>query len=178
MFGKSDIVLSPSPILRQECDTVETIDASIEKTVKRMIKNMYDNDGVGIAAPQIGVTKRIVVIDCDYDGRNKNPMVLINPEIIEKSDEMYDGTEGCLSIPGVCFTIPRHKYVKVRALDLKGQPYEIEAEEDLLCRCLQHEIDHTNGITMFERLDPAARIAGLRQYQEALARGAKPGEID
>lgn len=177
MFGKSDIVLSPNPVLRQECTTVDKIDSSIKSTVKRMIKNMYENDGVGLAAPQIGVTKRIVVLDCDVESTKRNPMVLINPEIIEKSEEMYDGHEGCLSIPGVSFNIPRHKYVKVKALDLQGNEFEVEATEDLLNRCLQHEIDHTHGITMFERLKPAERVAGLRAYQEALDRGAQPGDI-
>lgn len=178
MLNRSEIVLSPNPLLREDCEVIEVIDDKIKKLVKKMIKAMYASDGVGLAAPQIGATKRIVVIDCDYSGAsNRNPLVLINPEIVEHSEETYRGSEGCLSIPGVCFEIPRYSYVKVRALDLEGQPFEIEASEDLLCRCLQHEIDHTRGITMFERLDPSERMGALRLYQEALARGAQPGDI-
>lgn len=179
MFGRSEIVLSPDPVLREPCAEVTQFDASLEKLSKRMAKAMYSSGGVGLAAPQIGVSKRVVVIDCEWDGEGKkDPLVLVNPKVIEHSEEQYDGPEGCLSIPGVCFEIPRYTWVKVRAQDLVGKTYEVEANEGLFNRCLQHEIDHVNGITMFERLEPMKRIKAVQAYQEALERGARPGDID
>ena len=178
MFSKSEIVLSPNPVLREPCEQVTSFDKELKKLSERMLKAMYKTGGVGLAAPQIGVSKRLIVVDCDYDEQDRNPLVLVNPELVEHSDEQYLGPEGCLSIPGVCFEIPRYTWVKVRAQDLEGSFFELEAEEGLFNRCLQHEIDHTNGITMFERLDPAQRMQALRLYQEALAAGARPGDVD
>lgn len=173
-----DIVLSPDPRLRAACETVEKIDRPIKQLAKRMAKTMYASHGVGLAAPQVGVNKRIVVVDTDWTERkDQDPLVLINPRIISESEETYTEGEGCLSIPGVTFMITRPKSIVVRATDLEGDEIEIEASEDLFCRCLQHEIDHINGITMFERLEPADRLAAIRMYQEALASGAQPGEV-
>lgn len=175
---KLDIRLSPDPVLKIVCDPIEDFGSQTKKLAESMAQVMYDSGGVGLAAPQVGLTKKMIVVDCDYDGRkNRRPLTLINAEVIEHSDEFYLGPEGCLSIPGVCFMIPRYTWVKVKAQDVKGNYFTIEAQEDLLCRCLQHEIDHTNGIVMFDRLKPAERIGALRQYQEAIAQGARPGDV-
>ncbi len=171
------VVLAPDPRLREECAKVEKITPEIKKLVKRMKKTMFDTAGCGLAAPQVGELIQLVIIDCDYsDKKSYDPYVLINPVITEHSDKMMDSAEGCLSIPGITCDIKRYDYVVVEAYNLDGDLMRYEAENDLMCCCLQHEIDHLHGITMFERLEPAQRIGALRDYQEAQARGAKPGE--
>lgn len=175
-----DIVLSPNPLLNEVAQPIEDFGKSTHELAKEMTKTMYASNGVGLAANQIGVLQRMVVIDTTYtSNKDKNPMVLINPEVIEHSDETYFGPEGCLSIPGVSFDIERYAKVKVRAQNLKGEFFEIEADkEELLCKCLQHEIDHINGITMFERMPAMQRIKAVKAYQEALSRGAVPGDVE
>ena len=174
----TEIVIAPDERLRTECARVEKIDDEVIKTAKRMAKAMYKNEGCGIAAPQIGVLRQIVVIDVDWadDDATRNPMFLINPVIVEQSDQTALGYEGCLSVPGVSLEIARSTSVTVQALDLEGRLMQYEAANNLLCVCLQHEIDHLHGITMLERLDPAKRLEAMREYQEALAAGARPGE--
>ena len=177
----TEIVIAPDERLRTVCEPVETIDDDVKKLAKRMAKAMYKYEGCGIAAPQVGELKRIVVIDCEWGGEpgdKKNPLFLINPEIVEASEEKAVGAEGCLSVPGVSFDIERSTSVVVRAHDLEGRLMQYEAANNLFCVCLQHEIDHLNGITMLERLEPAERLRGMREYQEALAAGARPGETE
>ena len=177
----TEIVIAPDERLRTVCEPVETIDDDVKKLAKRMAKAMYKYEGCGIAAPQVGELKRIVVIDCEWGGEpgdKKNPLFLINPEIVEASEEKAVGAEGCLSVPGVSFDIERSTSVVVRAYDLEGRLMQYEAANNLFCVCLQHEIDHLTGITMLERLEPAERLRGMREYQEALAAGARPGETE
>ena len=161
------VVLAPDPRLREECALVEKITPEIKKLVKRMKKIMFDTAGCG----------QLVIVDTTYTNkRDYDPYVLINPVIKEQSDNLVPFDEGCLSIPGLTCTIKRPDHVVVEAYNLDGDLMRYEASQDLLCVCLQHEIDHLHGKTMFERLDPADRIAALRDYQAALDRGAKPGE--
>ena len=170
------IVQSPSPILNQVCEPCELGDKSLKKLAKQMAKAMYKNDGCGLAAPQVGVNKRLVVIDCDQDDSGEqNPLFLVNPEVIEVQGEPVEAEEGCLSIPGISIPISRAPWAHVRFWDLDGEEWEIEGD-GLLGRCLQHEIDHLDGITMFERCTPLARIKALQDYERALAAGARPGE--
>ena len=157
------IVLSPDPRLRQECARIEEITPELRALVDRMKRQMFENGGCGLAAPQVG----------DYD-----PFVLINPTIVEASDTLRPFSEGCLSIPGINCEISRPDRVVVEANDLDGNLMRYEAAGDLLCVCLQHEIDHLHGKTMFERLSPMARMRAMRSYQDALSRGAVPGETD
>ncbi len=169
------IVLSPDPVLRQVCEPCRVEDKSIKKLAKQMAKAMYKNSGCGLAAPQVGALKRLVVIDCDTETDEQNPIFLVNPEIVElQGDPVIEG-EGCLSCPGITVPIARPPFAKVRFLDLDGEEWTIEGD-GLLGRCLQHEIDHLDGKTMFEVCDPMARIEALRAYEVALAAGAKPGE--
>lgn len=172
-----DIVIGPSEILSTVCDEVTEINDDIRAQVQKMLKNMYDTEGVGLAAPQIGVNNRVVVIDCDYDGKkNRNPYVLINPVIKVADGPKRKTCEGCLSFPGLVVEIERPSHVVVEALNLDGDLMRYEAENNLLAVCLQHEIDHLNGVTMFDHLSPLARAKKMREYQEALAEGARPGE--
>ena len=170
-----NIVLSPDPMLRQVCEPCRVEDKSIKKLAKQMAKAMYKNDGCGLAAPQVGVLKRVVVVDCDTESDEKNPIYMINPELVELQGDPIVMGEGCLSCPGITVEIARPPFAKVRFLDLDGEEWTIEGD-GLLGRCLQHELDHLDGKTMFEVCDPMTRIEALRAYEVALANGAKPGE--
>lgn len=173
------IVISPDPILATVCEPCDVSDKSLKRLAKQMEHAMYKNYGCGIAAPQVGVTKRLIVIDVDWDGEKgeKNPIVLVNPEIVELAGEPEIGSEGCLSCPGVNVPIERQPWARVQYYDLGGELWEIEGD-GLLGRCLQHEIDHLNGKTLFESCDAATRIEALRLYEEARAAGARPGDTD
>lgn len=173
------IVLSPDPRLRQECEPIEEITPEIEAFVERMKDAMFESRGVGLAAPQLGELIQLVVIDTDYESRDDyDPFVLINPVIVETSDTLVPFSEGCLSIPGISCEIRRPDRVVVEAYDLDANLMRYEASGDVFCVCLQHEIDHLHGITMFERLEPAQRVRAMREYQEALRRGAQPGDTE
>ena len=168
------IVTSPDPLLNQVCEPCDLNDPSLRKLSKQMAKAMYANDGVGIAAPQVGVLKRIIVIDCD-PSEEENPLVLINPEILELDGEPETEEEGCLSCPGISVPIERKPWARVSFYDLDGEHWTIEGD-GLVGRCLQHEIDHLNGKTLFESASPRERIKALAAYAEAQKAGAKPGE--
>jgi len=170
-----NIVLSPDPTLRQVCEPCQLDDKDLKKLAKQMAKAMYKNNGCGLAAPQVGVLKRVVVIDCDTESEEKNPIVLVNPEVVELSGEEVVEEEGCLSCPGISVPIKRQPYAKVKYYDLDGEECFIEGD-GLLGRCVQHEIDHLNGKTLFESCDPLVRIEALRAYEAAKAAGAKPGD--
>lgn len=173
------IVLSPDPRLRQECTEVETIDSEIRSLVDRMKDIMFENGGCGLAAPQVGEMIQLAIVDTEYSSKKDyDPFVLINPVIVEQSDHLVPFNEGCLSIPGINCEIMRPDRVVVEAYDLDANLMRYEASGDLFCVCLQHEIDHLHGNTMFERLEPQDRLKKMHDYQEALARGAKPGETD
>ena len=133
-------------VLRQECRKVEKIDNRLLTLIEDMIDTMYDADGVGLAAPQVGILKRLFVIDIG-DG----PLVFINPEILENSGSQT-GEEGCLSVPGRYEEVTRANYVKARALNEKGEEFEIEGEE-LLARAILHEYDHLDGTLFVDKLE-------------------------
>ena len=173
------IVLSPDPRLRQECARVEEITPELRALVDRMKRQMFENGGCGLAAPQVGELIQLAIIDTEYaDESDYDPFVLINPTIVEASDTLRPFSEGCLSIPGINCEISRPDHVVVEAYDLDGNLMRYEAAGDLLCVCLQHEIDHLNGKTLFESCDPVTRIEALRAYEEAKAAGARPGDTD
>ena len=175
----SQIVLSPDPRLKEECAPIEVIDDEVRALAKRMLKVMYAADGCGLAA-QIGEMRQIVVIDVDYAGKGgkKNPYVLINPRIITADGPEREGSEGCLSFPGVSVRVSRPSHVVVQAKNLDGDLMQYEAADNLLAVCLQHEIDHVRGVTMFDHLAPMRRAEAEREYQEALAAGARPGDTE
>ncbi len=169
------IVLSPDPRLRQECAEVEEVNADLRALVEWMKVQMFENGGCGLAAPQVGETIQLAIVDTEYTSeKDYDPYVLINPVIVGQSDNLVPFNEGCLSIPGINCEIRRPDHVVVEAYSLEGECVRYEASGDLFCVCLQHEIDHLHGKTMFERLLPQQRVHAMKQYQEALARGAKP----
>ncbi len=131
-------------VLRKKSKKVDVFDERLHTLIEDMLETMREAEGVGLAAPQIGILKRVVVIDV-----GEGPIVLVNPEIIESEGEITQ-PEGCLSIPGVVGEVPRPTRVKVRAQDKWGKPYEIEGE-DLLARAFCHEIDHLDGILFIDK---------------------------
>ena len=137
--------------LTKVCRPVTEITPRIEQLIEDMLETMYEANGVGLAAPQVGVLRRVVVIDIG-DG----PIVMINPEIIEESGSQT-GDEGCLSLPGKAGQVTRPNYVKARFTDVDGELYEIEGEE-LLARCLCHEIDHLDGIVYVDKVEEGSLI--------------------
>lgn len=174
-FGTLKIVLSPDPGLRQVCEPCTPGDKSLNKLAKKMLNTMYKNSGCGLAGPQVGVEKRIIVIDCGEN--HEDPHCLVNPEIIALEGAPVTEPEGCLSLPGISVPITRQPFARVKYLDLEGNECVIEGD-GLLGRCLQHEIDHLDGKTLLESCSPIDRIKAMKDYQEALARGARPGDVD
>ncbi len=151
------IVKHPDPVLREKAKEVTKFNANLHKLLDDMADTMYDADGVGLAAPQVGILKRVIVMDCG-DGL----IEMVNPEIIEFKGEQFDYPEGCLSIPGLRGDVRRHKWVRLRGQDRNGNVFELEAE-DLLSRCAQHEIDHLNGVLF---IDVADRVYPIKPGEE------------
>ena len=148
------ILRYPDPRLHTVAKPVAQVDDRIKQLVDDMLETMYDAKGVGLAATQINVHERVVVIDTSEE-RN-DPLVLINPEIIWASDEMIVWEEGCLSVPTIYDKVDRHAKVRVRALNREGETYEFEGEE-LLAVCVQHELDHLKGKVFVDYLSPLKR---------------------
>lgn len=140
-------------VLTKRCKEITVVDNKIRDLVEDMLDTMYEANGVGLAAPQVGILKRVIVIDVSEEG--DNPLVFINPEIIESSGTQI-GDEGCLSVPGKVGTVCRPNYVKVRALDLNMQEFEFEGNE-LMARALCHEIDHLNGELYVDKTEDGLR---------------------
>ncbi|MCC7528112.1 MAG: peptide deformylase [Candidatus Melainabacteria bacterium] len=134
----------PEQVLLQKAKKVTTFDSSVRKLANDMLETMYDENGVGLAAPQVGVSKRIMVIDVSGEDEPNEPIVFINPQIIEKEGSLV-GLEGCLSFPGVFFEVRRSNRILVKYQNLAGKDVKMQAEGDLLCRAIQHEIDHLDG---------------------------------
>ncbi|MBQ3282711.1 MAG: peptide deformylase [Atopobiaceae bacterium] len=176
MSGIDDIVLSPDPRLKQECAPITEITPEVRELAERMLEDMYAADGCGLAAPQVGELVQMVVIDVDWAGGDKNPYVLINPRIVESSDEMRTYEEGCLSFPGITVEVERPSGVVVHAENLDGDTMRYEASDNLMAVCLQHEIDHLHGVTMVDHLPLLKRVSKLREVERAIASGVRPGE--
>ena len=146
-----DIIIEPDPILRKKSTTLETVDDSIRKILDDMLQTMYNAPGIGLAAVQIGILKRLIVIDVSKKEEEKKPLFLINPEITYQSEETSIYEEGCLSLPGHFAEIERPAKCKINYIDYQGKKAELEAE-GLLSTCVQHEIDHLNGILFIDYL--------------------------
>ncbi|KMQ50702.1 Peptide deformylase [Chitinispirillum alkaliphilum] len=150
-----ELCLYGDPVLRKKALPVEHFDDALRSFVEEMVEAMQREDGVGLAAPQVGKSVRVVVIDTS--GGEEDPYVLINPEIVYSSEEKQDYDEGCLSIPGITLTVNRPETVSVKAQDENGREYLIENARGLLARALQHEIDHLNGILFIDHVSPLQR---------------------
>ncbi len=145
------ILIEPDPILRKKCEPLEKVDDNIKKLMKDMLATMYEAPGIGLAAIQIGILKRLVVIDVSKDKEKKNPLFLINPIILKKSKETSIYEEGCLSLPGQFAEIERPAECLLSYIDLNGKKKELKAN-GLLATCIQHEVDHLDGILFIDYL--------------------------
>jgi peptide deformylase len=157
------VLLHPAPILRAKARAVAEGDADrVRKLAPRMLATMYNAPGIGLAAPQIGEALRLIVLDVEKEDSPK-PMVLVNPEIVAVSDEHAIREEGCLSLPGQYADVERPARVKVRWRELDGTRREMEAD-GLLATCLQHEIDHLDGVMFTDHLSPLKRNMLLKKF--------------
>jgi peptide deformylase len=166
------ILILPDARLRAVADPIETIDGDIKKLAQDMLETMYEAPGIGLAAPQIGELKRIVVMDLAKDDEPKAPVVMINPEILKFSEDTVVSEEGCLSIPELYYDVERPAEVTVRYTDLDGKVQEVEAK-DRFAICVQHELDHLDGVLYIDYLSRLKRDRVLKKFQKAERLGKK-----
>jgi peptide deformylase len=167
-----DILILPDKRLRLVSEPVKTIDREIKTLVDDMFETMYDAPGIGLAAIQIGVPKRVVVMDLAKKEEAQKPHVFINPEIVSSSAEEATYEEGCLSIPEIYEEVTRPSQVRVKYLDLEGKEHEIDAG-GLLATCLQHEIDHLNGVLFIDHISKLKRDRITKKFAKAAKRAAE-----
>ncbi|MDL2272309.1 peptide deformylase [Desulfovibrio sp. OttesenSCG-928-I05] len=150
-----EVLKYPHPVLKQKAEPVLVVTPEIRELAENMLETMYENDGIGLAAPQVGELKRMVVIDVTGPDAREAPMVLINPEVARIGEDV-ESEEGCLSVEEYRNTLIRSDRVRLKATDLDGKPVELEAE-DILAVCLQHECDHLDGILFIDHLSRLKR---------------------
>jgi len=156
------IIIEPDPILRKKCEPLEKVDTDTKKLMDDMLETMYAAPGIGLAAVQIGILKRLVVIDISRDQEKKDPIFLINPEIINQSKQTSVYEEGCLSIPGQFAEIERPAECTLKYIDYNGKEKELKAN-GLLATCVQHEVDHLNGILFIDYLSKLKKDMIIRK---------------
>lgn len=160
-----EIVLLGDPILRRPGEEVTEFDDGLRALVRDMYETMYSAEGIGLAAPQVGVSKRVIVVDLRREDLPGAHVAIVNPVVTWKSDEVRKEAEGCLSIPGIEDLVERAWAVKIEGLDPRGKPVSVEADE-MFARALQHEIDHIEGILFLDRLSPLKRRMALKKWKK------------
>ncbi|MFL6796330.1 MAG: peptide deformylase [Xanthobacteraceae bacterium] len=168
-----DILILPDKRLRQVSEPVVNIDAALRALVDDMFETMYEAPGIGLAAIQIGVPKRVVTMDLAKKEEPKQPQVFINPEVIWRAEEKGAYEEGCLSIPEFYEEVERPAQVRVKYLDLDGRTHEIEGT-GLLATCLQHEIDHLDGVLFIDHISKLKRDRVIKKFAKAAKRTTEP----
>jgi len=163
------IVKYPEPVLQKKAEPVTEFNADLKKLADDMFESMYAAEGIGLAAPQIGISKRMYVVDLSVGKNPEERLVLINPEIIEKEGKQTE-EEGCLSLPDIRDKVNRHFRVRMRAQDVDGKWFEIDGEE-LLSRAFQHELDHLDGILFIDRLSRLKKDLILRRIRKLIKNG-------
>ena len=171
------ILRYPDPRLREKCASIGVFDETLRQLVSDMSDTMYAANGAGLAAIQVGAALRLFIVDPEVAGKSLNDpvMVFINPELVWISEEAQTGDEGCLSFPGIFVPVKRGMRARVRALDLQGQPFEIEGEE-LFSRALQHESDHLIGRLLIDLVGPVKREIIKRKMKKEAALAASDGD--
>ncbi|WP_113266319.1 peptide deformylase [Agrobacterium cavarae] len=157
------LIILPDPLLRQQSKPVETVDSEIQRLADDMLETMYDAPGIGLAAIQIGVPRRMLVIDLSRDDEENKPQVFINPEILKVSDDVSTYEEGCLSIPDYYAEVERPASLTVQYVDRDGKQQTVEAD-GLLATCLQHEIDHLNGVLFIDHISRLKRDMVIKKF--------------
>jgi peptide deformylase len=160
------ILTAPDPRLKVVSEPVAKVDGDIRTLIDDMIATMYDADGIGLAAIQVGVPKRVLVMDIDQKDGKKNPKAYINPKILWASEEIATFEEGCLSVPEIWDEVERPAKIRAEYLDRDGKRHEIEAE-GLFATCLQHEMDHLEGILFVDHLSKLKRTMAMKKLQKA-----------
>ena len=171
---KRSILIHPDPRLKKLCDPVADITSDLGKLAEDMLETMYDAPGVGLAAPQIGVMKRLIVLDCEKGPAPARPLVMINPEVTWGSEDLSTYEEGCLSIPDQYADVSRPAQVRVRWTGLDGRAQE-EQFDGLWATCVQHEIDHLNGKLFIDYLGPLKRQMITRKMEKLKRERARMG---
>jgi peptide deformylase len=166
LMSLRDIITLPDPVLRQVSKPVSTVDAEARRLWDDMLETMYDAPGIGLAAIQLGVPRRLMVIDLAKEGEGKKPLFVANPEIVWSSEALSEYEEGCLSIPEFYELVTRPSEVTVRYLDRQGEARELHAC-GLLATCLQHEIDHLNGILFIDHISRLKRERVVKKFAKA-----------
>lgn len=164
-MSRLPLVIAPDPLLKKVTEPVPDMDDATRKMMDDMVETMYAENGMGLAAPQVGILKRVFVMDVSPPEKGRNPIALANPEIVWASEEIKSYEEGCLSIPGMFAEVRRPAAVKVRYLDRDGEVQEIE-DDQLLAVCAQHEIDHLNGVLFVDHLSALKRSMFLRKSKK------------
>ena len=165
-MAKKEILVLPDPLLRKISEPISEVNSEIKKLMDDMLETMYEAPGIGLAAVQIGVLKRVIVIDLSK-GEKKEPLFIVNPKITFKSKELLSYEEGCLSIPNQFAEVKRPNFCKVSFLDYDGKQKEINAE-GLLATCIQHEIDHLNGILFIDHLSKLKKDLILKKTKKQI----------
>jgi len=160
------ILTLPDPILRKKAKPIERVDADLRRLMDDMLLTMYDAPGIGLAAPQIGILRRLIVMDPAKDEAPKTPVIMVNPEILERSEEMRVHDEGCLSIPDFTAEIERPAKTRVSFLDRAGKKQEIELN-GIWSTLVQHEIDHLNGVLFIDYLSRLKRDRIVKKFTKA-----------
>lgn len=155
----------PHPILKKKAEKVQKVDDELRKLLDDMLETMYASNGCGLAAPQIGVSKRIVVIDIAHEDEEPRPLYMVNPEIVWQSEEKEISEEGCLSVPGQRAEVERPAAVRIKYLDYDGREQELEAD-DFLAVAAQHEIDHLDGVLYIDKLSRLKRQMLLKKLEK------------
>ena len=163
------ILKYPEPVLSQPGEPVSEFDDNLRKLAADMFETTYDSKGIGLAAPQVGVSKRLTVIDLSVGKDPKDRLVLVNPEIVFREGKVYE-EEGCLSFPDIREKVVRAAKVRIRAQDENGKWFEMDAD-DLLSRCFQHEIDHVDGMLFIFRMSALKRDLNLRKIRKMQREG-------
>ena len=164
-----EVVKYPDPVLAKRGEDVTVFDVKLKKLVDEMFDSMYAAQGIGLAAPQINISKRLAIVDVSFKKNPEDKIVLINPEIIDRSGKQVE-EEGCLSLPEIREKVSRAEWVRVKAQDVTGKWIEVEGEE-LLARALQHEIDHLDGILFIDHLSRLKRDLVLRKIKKLQKNG-------
>lgn len=165
------LVIHPDERLRLMSEPVAAITPEVRDLAAAMLEEMYASQGFGLAAIQVGVAQRIVVMDLAVREGDRNPRVFINPEVVAEGEDWSRYNEGCLSLPGLYMDVERPHQVRIRYMDLEGKTHEEDAD-DLLARCFQHELDHLNGKLIIDRVSRLKREMALKKY-EKLRKGAQ-----
>src|SRR5262249_13651343 len=165
-MAKLDIIVAPDPRLKVKCKPVAQVDAQVRRLMDDMLETMYAAAGIGLAAPQVGIARRVIVLDIAKDDEEPQPLRMANPELVWVSEEDATFNEGCLSVPELYGDVARPAAIRVRYLDRENEVRELAAE-GMLATCIQHEMDHLDGVLFIDHLSALKRNMILRKLVKA-----------